>query len=120
MTAEIQLPPLPKSLPPQGPTDLPRFDQYDMRDYATTAVLADRQARWMPIETAPADRSITVLVFAKDSGVTVAKFWREAYAPSGRLYSYAFIDSQWAVEPTHWMPLPPAPQPVATEQEGNT
>lgn len=71
-------------------------------------------AGWQPIETAPKDGTVVIL-FNPDWDSVVSGRWtyshrhqRELWALSGD----AFIDPA----PTHWMPVPPAPQTGATTE----
>jgi hypothetical protein len=58
---------------------------------------------WQPIETAPKDGT-RVMVFCPDRGVMEARF-NQTYGRWGDP-----VYSEWDCEPTHWMPLPPAPE----------
>ena len=60
--------------------------------------------KWMPIETAPKDKSNIVLL-RQPCGSIANGFWlAEAYAGNG-----AWIWPYVHKTPTHWMPLPPPP-----------
>ena len=56
-------------------------------------------SEWQPIETAPKDESI-ILVYSTEDGWAVAT-WND-----GNWWT----DGGWSHYPTHWMPLPPAPE----------
>jgi len=101
MTAEIKLPPLPSPLFEHQKQMVSGYG----RACATAAVLADRQARWLPIETAPRDTS--VLCGWWEQWVN-KKVWRAEVGGNKRMGSI------WPCA-THYMPLPPAPQPVESD-----
>lgn len=71
---------------------------------AERVIEAFERAAWRPIETAP--QGVAVLVFAP-------KVRAEPYIGSAQTYRTA----QWwargvgCVRPTHWMPIPPLPEP---------
>ena len=105
MTSEIKLPPLPGVFCDGGFDGMARI----LADYATAAVLADRQARWLPIETAPKDgTTVLLMAFGQHGRVRIAD---GEYHKNYEVWSWTYV----MVNPTHWMPLPPAPQPVAAE-----
>ncbi len=63
-------------------------------------------SEWQPIETAPRDGT-EVLTFGKHG--TSVLFWDDEYAAEKCWRE----KSAWLAlrdEPTHWMPLPPAPE----------
>lgn len=68
-------------------------------------------SEWRPIESAPRDG--TLLLLAVPGGVTVGRWVRHrAYAQC-----WAWMAEPWpqcdflfALEPTHWAPLPPPPE----------
>lgn len=53
---------------------------------------------WRPIETAPKDEKIKILVLLKSGSVIQAEYW-DAWRPA------YFSDSE--LDPTHWMLQPP-------------
>lgn len=63
--------------------------------------------KWQPIETAPKDGSVILCAWFDDDGTT--------YAIAG-WYEPGIADLCWydqyddAICPTHWLPLPPAPE----------
>lgn len=73
-------------------------------------VRADLVPQWLPIETAPKDG--TQFLFnapQMDCGLSIGEF------NAGRLCS-AFdgkVLGDWVTPPTHWMPLPAAPEGMA-------
>ena len=58
---------------------------------------------WMPIETAPVDDGEFFLVYA-DGEVFMAQRSRNNYT------GFAIAYDGQALDPTHWMPLPPPPE----------
>jgi len=70
-----------------------------MREVAT---LLER-LEWRPIATAPLDGR-RILVWTAKSGCALA-YW---FATDDD-YGWWSSDEQGVVQPTHWMPLPPAP-----------
>lgn len=67
-------------------------------------------ADWQPIETAPKDMTeVIVLCGRKD----IRLGWY--FAPSSRTFGW-FDQRQKKIEPTHWMPLPPAPSRPVPER----
>lgn len=68
---------------------------------------------WLPIESAPKDGTV-ILVYSGHSedargngtGVYIAS-WSDD--PLGGDF-YELIDAPWPLEPTHWQPLPDAPE----------
>jgi Lar family restriction alleviation protein len=77
--------------------------------------LPDREAGWLPIETAPTDTRIIVYIPAGVwSGVRQGFLASRAYAPEWIIEgSYR---SKGARRPTHWMPLPS--QPINADEKG--
>jgi hypothetical protein len=65
---------------------------------------------WQPIESAPTNERIIVSESSEPPRDEIAIAWLDIidgkffYAPQGGLLSWA---------PTHWMPLPPLPEPTA-------
>lgn len=53
--------------------------------------------RWQPISTAPKDGDHILLLTV--TGAMVVGYWRAVYWTS--------VPGRWALDPTHWMPLPP-------------
>lgn len=69
----------------------------------TAAVLAG----WQPIASAPRDG--TMIRFFYDDGVQSERYWNSGWCKDVGwpvAYNYRFAN------PTHWMPLPPAPEPT--------
>ena len=64
----------------------------------------DNETAWQPIETAPKDKSNVVLLRQRCGSVANGYFLAEAYAGNGA-WIWAYIHKT----PTHWMPLPKAP-----------
>jgi hypothetical protein len=67
---------------------------------ASTPVSPQAPAPWRPIETAPEFAEVILANGAKRVGLG----W---VTKDGRAY---WTDGEMAIEPTHWMPLPPPPQ----------
>jgi hypothetical protein len=63
--------------------------------------LAQRDAKWLPIETSPKDGTF-VLCALRYGHVTILQFCSEGHWRSG-----VFSDARQV--PTHWMPLPEPP-----------
>lgn len=60
--------------------------------------------QWQPIETAPRDGE-WLLVFDPIEGVTLAIF-----APSEGIFRSPYVEVDFELKPTHWMPLPSPPR----------
>ena len=97
-------------------------------DYAEKA----REAmRWRPIESAPKDRAVLLAFPSEDTGYVAISppmciaYWDQYYAPGGygyigdgmspwvAIHSGNTVDNLYSGEPTHWLPLPPAPDSEA-------
>jgi hypothetical protein len=83
---------------------------------------ADAQERslWRPIETAPKD-AVEVLTFTPVSrhrtGIlcgTHVGWWRAEFQ------EWCQSDMEWEIDPTHWMPLPAAPDGLLGGQDGRS
>ena len=85
-------------------------------------------SEWQPIETAPKDGSVVLIADAEHVNEAhyvfeVGEFLVSNYPdPYWEKYDHSYWDrhnddSDW-YEPTHWMPLPPPPNPNTTEQKG--
>lgn len=61
--------------------------------------------KWQPIETAPKDGTI-VLVYAKETQEYAIVFWNRYY----REWNQRSMEEEELESPTHWMPLPEAPE----------
>ena len=72
---------------------------------------AQVQNAWNPIETAPKDKSNVVLLRQPCGSVANGYFLAEAYAGNG-----AWIWPYIHKNPTHWMPLPAPPAPIAAQK----
>ena len=73
--------------------------------------LADRLMQWRPIETAPKDGTEFLAVW---NGDVVCAYWcvNDGKTLPGRRnnwYRSTFSQPSKNTDPTHWMPLPPAP-----------
>jgi hypothetical protein len=71
-------------------------------------------ATWQPIETAPRDGT-PLLLFATAKGATAAVAVVGWYLP-GEYEGLGWVECAFwqmpqGIEPTHWMPLPPSPEP---------
>ncbi len=73
---------------------------------------------WQPIETAPKDGRIPLLMSDPVMGVILGR-WDDGYDDEGNLCAepcwlfaeaYPDGDSLFECEPTHWMPLPSKPE----------
>ncbi len=72
---------------------------------------------WQPIETAPKDGTWILLAGGETDDEAevrsiVAAQWAKEMPPSGR-WHFAWYDGGFYgkyLNPTHWMPLPPAPE----------
>lgn len=83
-------------LPPEQV--LPRLAILDQNE--ALRALAEAAPKWLPIETAPKVVDEDVLCFLKNGWCTVLSWDGESW-----------VDAHlWQYKPTHWMPLPPAPQ----------
>lgn len=64
---------------------------------------------WSPIETAPTDESFWAFVYFQ---CPTSGQWKraEAFNCHGEWIMLPMTDQAYNIQPTHWMPLPPAPQ----------
>lgn len=101
-------------------------DELDLAAMESIAQLAwdAAQPQWQPIETAPKDGPFLVHGGMYRSELYADSKTREAVIVSGRAPYTMFHNKgdilfyvadanypeEWVVNPTHWMPLPPAPQ----------
>lgn len=85
-------------------------------------------SEWMPIETAPKDETELLLYapgldapywmslsrnperYPADSGIVVGRFYDGNWVCHGGEASWENSTAPIHVDPTHWMPLPAAPQ----------
>ena len=108
-----ELPPLPEphiGLPwrhnaPDGSVHCSAFTREQMHAYALAAIAQAAAPKWLPIETAPKDERDLLL------------FWGVvrigSYMPfSGRWNGNSSLFASPDGSPTHWMPLPPAPDGI--------
>lgn len=80
-------------------------DWINRRPIATVTRLASSADRWMPIESAPKDRSTLLLYEDENEGLgPFIGYW------SGIQWLPLTARAFWEAKPTHWRPLPPAPQ----------
>ena len=80
--------------------------------------------KWQPIETAPKESKVHVLVLDNDGNVRMARWYDRSYlteGPKRRFVSdFDFGDFSstcfWPLDmfATHWMPLPPPPTKETT------
>ncbi len=76
------------------------------------ALLAERERKWQPIETAPKDDAEVLLWIPEEEGVEIG-FWR---SDAGAWDTY----QGWLkATPTHWMPLPTPPAAAAIRKESD-
>lgn len=90
-----------------------RFDAADMATAAAQGfrdgAAKEQQAGWMPIETAPKDKT-NVILLRQACGSVANGFWlAEAYAGNGS-WIWPYVHKN----PTHWIPAPP----IASEAKG--
>lgn len=97
MPEDINLPPMPRG-------EVLHFGHTSpsMEAYARAAVLADRAERqqWLPIETAPRDRSSVVL--RGRSGQIADGYWLQAAYNGNGAWIWPYVHS----EPVMWIPIP--------------
>jgi hypothetical protein len=67
---------------------------------------------WQPIETAPKDGSFVLLFYPRAEPPVSIGYWDDAFgiAKIAGWMMMEFDSAFSAVTPTHWMPLPPAPE----------
>lgn len=73
-------------------------------------------AGWMPISEAPRLRSVDLLLANAHTGEVAQGYW-DTYATSltagAGFFDYSGeVFTPWAKQPTHFMPLPAAPEPM--------
>lgn len=81
--------------------------------YAKTALTAALAAMWQPIETAPKDGTDILVFRPRFDGnyiPQVGQDWWMRASYTGDCWAKSRADCQ----PTHWMPLPPAPTLLST------
>ena len=78
--------------------------QYELEKLRAELENIKAENEWQPIETAPKDKSNVVLLRQQCGSVANGYFLAEAYAGNG-----AWIWPYIHKTPTHWMPLPKAP-----------
>lgn len=66
------------------------------------AIVELNKTTWQPIETAPKDRALVVLVLT-DKGVRIVK--RSQFTGD-----WLTVPGDWTCRPTHWQPLPAPPE----------
>jgi hypothetical protein len=100
-----------------------KYDEEYAEKLREAAALLTEQSRqqeaWQPIETAPKDEDVDVLLYVPGERALSIGHWEpEAYATPGDEDSH--IPEGWwghllwpvdGPQPTHWMPLPAPPQP---------
>jgi len=91
------------------PLDMIRAIQAQLDD----AIKESPADEWLPIETAPRDGTHILLVGDEDNPSTVVIGWQHA---EDEVTPKCFDCSYGNWWPTHWMPLPPPPQPSRTEK----
>ena len=72
----------------------------------------DSVAQWRPIASAPHDENI--LVFSSRWGAMIATFRSEFNAWFSRMQCPVSLNDEESEAITHWMPLPPTPEPRHT------
>lgn len=80
---------------------------------ARKAIEAEMRGEWLPIETAPKDGTV-VLVYAENRNVTTKHYYLAWFdARTANKHRPAWYSGSWAVQATHWQPLPlPPKEPV--------
>jgi hypothetical protein len=63
---------------------------------------------WQPIETAPKDGT-DILMYGEDVGIAAGCYYTREEAGCFAGWFGTCADGRVNVNPTHWMPLPPAP-----------
>lgn len=72
---------------------------------------------WQPIETAPANDRKHILLFGDGSGFAECVFVGYWDDDAGKWFPF---DGNGFVKPTHWMPLPEAPNAMCTPNGAST
>ena len=83
---------------------LPHWDVYE----ALRELRAYRKDGWQPIETAPRDGTL-ILTFEASEGIATSAYRPDLAGNTG--YVWFNPDHETPTCPTHWMPLPAAPEP---------
>lgn len=84
----------------RGPDDSTTFEEYIAdAEQVARAFLA---LSWMPIETAPLDKTMVALLHESDNYRRYGVGW---YMPMSGWHGW----DAGGLQPTHWMPLPPPP-----------
>ena len=82
----------------------------ELLDALEAALARAEGAGWQPIETAPKDGT-RILVWIGDDFPMVAKWKESKYGSWWNPCEDLIADVLGACAPTHWMPLPAAPEP---------
>ena len=76
--------------------------------------MADHPAQWQPIDTAPKDGTDVLLYLPKaDPPVRVGRYVAKGVIRSDYWFFYTGAirsSREWEIVPSHWMPLPEAPE----------
>jgi hypothetical protein len=67
------------------------------------------EREWQPIETAPQDKDLELLVFCSDTREQFVAYQRRL---NGQWTYAKGVFGEVICRPTHWMPLPPPPDAV--------
>lgn len=88
-------------------------EEHELVKEIDTALAALSQSAWRPIEEAPKDGTVILVVPAGGEFNTSVAFYYPGSA--GAVWIIPETNRYLTVEPTHWMPLPEPPQAEETK-----
>lgn len=105
---------------PNAPKHYTKAGNEKNREAIRHALATMQRMRWQPIEMAPRDGTLILLYgFVRGNGLKVMQgYWHQPGNPSMKGFWIPNIFCNLRVRnPTHWMPLPPAPGVTGGDDE---